>query len=114
MDRKSRIDELMDEMPEEWRLRWCNSQACACMGGANCSGGLMKMGFTKAEWIDWLKRNGLEPAKGLSLEGIKSFIKQEEAQREVARLIAKHQPKPVKRLETRKIITRQYEEHHDR
>lgn len=62
------IDEYMAEMPEGWRARWCGGGICACMGAANCSGGLRAKGFTQADWQDWKKRNGIaEPVRSANV-----------------------------------------------
>jgi len=51
------IDSLMGRMPPPWRYRWCESNACACLGCANRSGGLTRDGFSKADWSKWTARN---------------------------------------------------------
>lgn len=51
------LHKLMTPMPAAHRNRWCNSSACACMGAANCCGGLTEHGFTEKEWSAWLERN---------------------------------------------------------
>lgn len=62
------IDEFMAEMPDGWRTRWCGGGICACMGAANCSGGLRAKGFTQADWQDWKKRNGIaEPVRSANV-----------------------------------------------
>lgn len=62
------IDEFMAEMPDGWRTRWCGGGICACMGAANCSGGLRAKGFTQADWHDWKKRNGIaEPVRSANV-----------------------------------------------
>lgn len=55
---KPSIDVLMAKMPESWRFRWCEGikTGCACLGCANVSGGLVRQGFTKKEWEEWVKR----------------------------------------------------------
>jgi ribosomal protein L7/L12 len=59
------INAMMDPLPMEHRLRWCEaSGACACMGCAN------KSGLTKKEWQKWGKKQGLElSAWGNTFEG---------------------------------------------
>lgn len=52
-----KLNELMQNMPEPWRKRWCNSQTCACMGCANISGGLRAAGFTKEDYLKWKALN---------------------------------------------------------
>ena len=52
-DRFNQITSYMRHLPLEQALRWCESDACACMGCANNSGGLSKRGVTKAEWREW-------------------------------------------------------------
>lgn len=66
---KDRVLELhiaIQQVPEEWRYRWCGPKtgeetqdwhACACMGAANCSGGLGRGGFTREEWEEWVAQN---------------------------------------------------------
>ena len=54
-----KLSELMQNMPEQWRKRWCNSQTCACMGCANISGGLMAAGFTKEDYFKWKALNNV-------------------------------------------------------
>lgn len=51
------FDEAILAMPEQWRYRWCASGPCACMGGANCSGGLSRQGFTFEQWQEWVSNN---------------------------------------------------------
>jgi hypothetical protein len=45
---------LLRAMPEEWRHRWCESGPCACIGAANCSGGLRKAGVTREQYDEAL------------------------------------------------------------
>jgi len=47
------IETAMQKLPYRWRMRWCESQACACMGCANRSGKLEQLGFTKQQWTAW-------------------------------------------------------------
>jgi len=54
MNRKEQLNELMMAMPSEDRTRWCSSKICGCLGAANCTGGLLKEGFTFEEWNDWI------------------------------------------------------------
>lgn len=51
------FEEAILAMPEHWRYRWCSSGPCACMGGANCSGGLRAKGFTFEQWQEWVNEN---------------------------------------------------------
>ena len=51
----ARLDALMAQMPERWKRRWCKSQACACLGCANVSGGLARQGYTEADHQKWMK-----------------------------------------------------------
>ena len=45
----------MLSMPVEWRYRWCaGSGPCACLGAANCSGGLGGAPEAKAQWEMWV------------------------------------------------------------
>jgi hypothetical protein len=54
---KPSIDSLLQDMHESWRYRWCGGGWCACMGAANCSGGLSSHGFTKEDWEAWVAKN---------------------------------------------------------
>lgn len=56
-----RLDTIINDMNDEWRRRWCDSGACACVGCANNSGGLRQRGYTKEDWKASLVRLGLEP-----------------------------------------------------
>ena len=51
-ERESTLRTLLAKMPVEWRDHWCDPGefGCACMGCANNSGGLEKLGYTAAEW----------------------------------------------------------------
>lgn len=45
---------LLDNMPDQWRARWCFAAeygGCGCMGCANYSGGLIRNGYTYADWL---------------------------------------------------------------
>lgn len=57
VDRSALLNNLMASMNPEWRKRWCSSQACACMGCANVSGGLAQNGFTQEDHSNWLRNN---------------------------------------------------------
>ncbi len=52
------IYKLMGKMPHEWTRRWCEPDelGCACLGCANHSGGLLKNGYTKEDWQEYLKQ----------------------------------------------------------
>lgn len=54
--REDEIDRLMCATPHGWRGRWCEGGPCACLGCANVSGALVKLGLTKDEWAASLKR----------------------------------------------------------
>lgn len=54
---KPPIELTMSEMPDHLRYRWCGGGPCACMGAANCNGGLSGKGYTKAEWDAWVAAN---------------------------------------------------------
>lgn len=41
---------LLLKMPAEWAMRWCPGGICACIGAANCSGGLAKLGVTEEQY----------------------------------------------------------------
>jgi hypothetical protein len=51
----AQLDALMAKMPEPWKGRWCKSQACACLGCANISGGLARKGYTEIDHQKWMK-----------------------------------------------------------
>lgn len=51
------IDEAMAAMSERYRYRWCEVGWCGCLGCANAAGGLLRLGFTKADWLSWVERN---------------------------------------------------------
>lgn len=53
------IEMAMWKMPYNWRMIWCESGACACLGCANRSGKLERLGFTKEQWTAW--KNSLPP-----------------------------------------------------
>lgn len=77
---QERVNELhvaIQQIYPEWRYRWCGPEvdepaqdwhACACMGAANCSGGLGRAGFTRAEWEEWVAQNPPQ------IEGVEKFI----------------------------------------
>ena len=66
-DQIESIDDVMKNMPIEWRYRWCEPElfGCACMGAANCSGRLGGK-FSKAQWQDWVQRNPQEKIQQIS------------------------------------------------
>ena len=67
MTDKKPIDEVMQAMPESWRTYWCEAEVCACMGGANCSGQLKRLGYSKQEWQQWIdSRAAAEIGKGMA------------------------------------------------
>lgn len=66
---REKFDQLMAEMPASWRYNWCTSSFCSCMGAANCSGGLVKAGFTKKHWDYWVSQNP-EPELGQPIKSI--------------------------------------------
>lgn len=47
------VESLILQMPAKWRMRWCEAEACACMGCANRSGRLQQLGYTKESWLAW-------------------------------------------------------------
>lgn len=51
------LNSHMNTLPLDWKYRWCESDVCACLGAANCSGGLIKNGFTKEQWQEWVNKN---------------------------------------------------------
>lgn len=59
----TKIDAVMAAMPVEHRYRWCDSEACACLGCCNRGPeGLIASGFTKGDWKWWITRHP-EPEK---------------------------------------------------
>ena len=56
-DRQGILSEVLHAMDIGWRYRWCEAGICGCMGCSNISGSLRRLGFTKAEWDMWVKRN---------------------------------------------------------
>jgi hypothetical protein len=67
------IEAAMQKMPHNWRMRWCEAQACACMGCVNRSGGLQQLGFTKEQWTAWKNSLSEEDKKAYRLEREKYF-----------------------------------------
>jgi len=53
MDESSSVRSPMSVMSA---LRWCESEACCCMGCANGSGKITDIGVTKSEWQEWWHR----------------------------------------------------------
>lgn len=57
------FDAKMRAMPLEWRYRWCGGDpreyqgfsGCACLGGANCSGGLGWSAEMYDRWRAWVE-----------------------------------------------------------
>ena len=49
-EREIKLRTLLSEMPKKEANYWCDSDACACTGCANVSGGLAKAGFSQEEW----------------------------------------------------------------
>jgi hypothetical protein len=56
-EQQNKLDELMKAMPKSWRKRWCRNNICGCMGAANCSGELIRNGFTEDDWLEWCNNN---------------------------------------------------------
>lgn len=70
--------------------RWCNSEWCACMGAANCSGSLSDYLYTKTEWILWKDVNPLDVNKFLYfIESYDSRMKAIQAFKETFNLSTK-------------------------
>lgn len=59
------VHEVMMSLPENWRYHWCGGLACACMGGANCSGMIESKGVTQTQWLEWVIKNPNPNAAGL-------------------------------------------------
>lgn len=51
----STIDELMNDLSEDWRYRYCEAGRCACMGCVNNE--LARNGFSKEDWETWVAAN---------------------------------------------------------
>lgn len=51
------VDNIMEDIPEEWKHRWCKATICACLGGVNCSGGARAKGMTYEDYLAWCARN---------------------------------------------------------
>lgn len=79
----SDLDKLMNDMPEDWRSRWCGSEVCACMGCANVSGGIALKGYSKADWQLWLEENDVKPY----VFDIKGFLEREAERKEKYRTV---------------------------
>lgn len=73
---KAPFAEAILAVPEYWRHRWCNSGGpCACMGAANCSGGLSGQGYTHEQWQEWVEKNpDPNPPKPFDPEAFKLAI----------------------------------------
>lgn len=73
---KDQVHQIMMEMPDEWRYRWCGGWACACMGAANCSGNASAKGVTKTDWLEWKVEHPDPDAheKELRQEALERFI----------------------------------------
>lgn len=69
------IEAAMQKLPHDWRMRWCEAQACACMGCANRSGKLEQLGFTKQQWTAWKNSLSEEEKEAYRLEREKYFSK---------------------------------------
>lgn len=54
---KPPFEVAIQDVPESWRYRWCGGSFCACMGAANCSGGMSGKGYTHEEWQGWVSEN---------------------------------------------------------
>lgn len=52
-DREKQVDEEMEKVFFDFRLRWCEAKQCWCLGCVNA-----KANISKQEWIDWKKRKG--------------------------------------------------------
>jgi len=52
-----KLNIIMKKMPQEWRYNWCDAGLCCCLGCCNVSGRLLKLGFTKQDWEQWIKEN---------------------------------------------------------
>jgi hypothetical protein len=54
---KDQVHQIMMEVPESWRYRWCGGGPCGCMGCSNVSGMVTGKGVTKEQWEDWVASN---------------------------------------------------------
>lgn len=66
------IEMAMREMPYGWRMRWCEAETCFCMGCANRSGKLERLGFTKEQWTAW--KNSLPQKEGGPLGSTEKYF----------------------------------------
>ena len=73
------INELMLSVAPDWRFRWCEDDACACMGCVNVSGKLGKI-LSKEEWDKWVFHQGLLSDKRtkLSLDDSRAIVNSNE------------------------------------
>lgn len=53
------IADLMAQMPEQWRDRWCSEEACGCDGCAPNNGQLRFWGFAEDQWKAWRHEHSL-------------------------------------------------------
>lgn len=67
------IETAMRKLPYSWRMRWCEARACACMGCANRSGRLQRLGFTKEQWTAWKNSLSEEEREVYRLDREKHF-----------------------------------------
>lgn len=54
---KEQVHQIMMEVPESWRYRWCGGGPCGCMGCSNVSGMVTGKGVTKEQWEEWVASN---------------------------------------------------------
>lgn len=69
------INELMLSVAPNWRFRWCENGACACMGCVNVSGKLGKL-LLKEEWDKWVfyQRSLSDKRTKLSLDDLRDIV----------------------------------------
>lgn len=49
-----RFNAVMNSIPSSHRYRWCNAEACFCMGCVNLQ--VLKAGFTQTDHQEWVRR----------------------------------------------------------
>lgn len=51
------ISVLLGSHSDKVATNWCDSQMCACVGAANCTGQLEEYNYSKRDWIVWKDEN---------------------------------------------------------
>lgn len=55
--RQEQLDVVMERIYQPHRYRWCSGGLCACLGCANGPGRVVELGFSHAEWKEWVERH---------------------------------------------------------